>query len=191
MSIAQRLTRIIRRGMVDCGLTRQAAFEVGGRRLVYEPIRRQSRLLDQLIDQGFWSYEPELAHFIFANPFGYERFVDGGAHIVGSADAMLETLGVEPGAVTPFAAINDTGRRVTIVLDAQLMRPRHINAHPLVNTMTTSLETRGSGGVPGSDRPSAPDRARPGRIRRGRGLRSPRAVAPIELAAAACHLIRE
>ncbi len=81
MSIAQRLTRIIRRGMVDCGLTRQAAFEVGGRRLVYEPIRRQSRLLDQLIDQGLWSYEPELAHFIFANPFGYERFVDGGAHI--------------------------------------------------------------------------------------------------------------
>lgn len=81
MSIAQRLTRAIRRGMVDCGLTRQAAFEVGGRRLVYEPIRRQSRLLDQLVDQGIWSYEPELAHFIFANPFGYEHFVDGGAHI--------------------------------------------------------------------------------------------------------------
>ena len=27
----------------------------------------------------------------------------------GSADLMRETLGIEPGAVTPFAAINDTG----------------------------------------------------------------------------------
>jgi FkbM family methyltransferase len=81
MSIAQRLTRIFRRGMIDCGLIREAAFDVGGRPLVYAPIRRQSRLLDQLIDHGIWSYEPELAHFIFANPFGYERFVDGGAHI--------------------------------------------------------------------------------------------------------------
>src|SRR6476659_6104922 len=30
----------------------------------------------------------------------------------GSADLMRETLGVEPGAVTPFAALNDTAGRV-------------------------------------------------------------------------------
>jgi FkbM family methyltransferase len=81
MSIVPRLTRIVRRAMVDCRLIRQAAFTVGGRPLLYAPIRRQSRLLDQLVDQGIWSYEPELSHFIFANPFGYECFVDGGAHI--------------------------------------------------------------------------------------------------------------
>jgi Ala-tRNA(Pro) deacylase len=57
----------------------------------------------------------------------------------GSADLMRETLGIEPGAVTPFAALNDTGRRVTIVLDAAMMRQATLNCHPLVNTMTTSI----------------------------------------------------
>jgi Ala-tRNA(Pro) deacylase len=57
----------------------------------------------------------------------------------GSADLMRATLGIEPGAVTPFAAMNDSERRVTVVLDAALMRHGTINAHPLVNTMTTSV----------------------------------------------------
>src|SRR5262245_4818795 len=57
----------------------------------------------------------------------------------GSAELMRETLGIEPGAVTPFAAMNDHGRRVTVVLDAALMRHDTINCHPLVNTMTTSI----------------------------------------------------
>jgi Ala-tRNA(Pro) deacylase len=57
----------------------------------------------------------------------------------GSADLLRETLGVEPGAVTPFCALNDTARRVTVVLDAALMAHETINAHPLVNTMTTSI----------------------------------------------------
>lgn len=34
----------------------------------------------------------------------------------GSAELMRELLGVEPGSVTPFAAINDTHLRVTVVL---------------------------------------------------------------------------
>lgn len=87
MSIVPRLKRIARRGMVDGRLVRKATFIVNGRRIVYAPIHRQSRLLDQLIDQGIWSYEPELSHFVSANPFGYERFVDGGAHI-----ALFSTL---------------------------------------------------------------------------------------------------
>src|SRR5437868_527694 len=57
----------------------------------------------------------------------------------GSADLMRETLGIEPGAVTPFAAMNDTAGQVTVVLDAALLRHGTINAHPLVNTMTTSI----------------------------------------------------
>jgi Ala-tRNA(Pro) deacylase len=57
----------------------------------------------------------------------------------GSAELMRETLGIEPGAVTPFAAMNDTDRRVSVVLDAALMRHATINCHPLVNTMTTSI----------------------------------------------------
>ena len=57
----------------------------------------------------------------------------------GPAEQMRETLGVEPGAVTPLGALNDTQRQVTVVLDAALMRHELINAHPLVNTMTTAL----------------------------------------------------
>ncbi|MGH6768480.1 MAG: prolyl-tRNA synthetase associated domain-containing protein [Xanthobacteraceae bacterium] len=57
----------------------------------------------------------------------------------GSAELMRATLGIEPGAVTPFAAINDTGRRVTVVLDAAMMAWPLLNFHPLANTMTTSI----------------------------------------------------
>ena len=57
----------------------------------------------------------------------------------GSADLMLETLGIEPGSVTPFAAINDTAGRVTVVLDAAMMEHERLNFHPLRNTMTTTI----------------------------------------------------
>lgn len=57
----------------------------------------------------------------------------------GSADLMRETLGIEPGAVTPFAALNDTARRVTVVLDAAMMEHAQLNFHPLRNTMTTTI----------------------------------------------------
>ena len=57
----------------------------------------------------------------------------------GSADLMREALGIEPGAVTPFAAMNDNAGRVSVVLDAGLMENAVINCHPLTNTMTTSI----------------------------------------------------
>jgi Ala-tRNA(Pro) deacylase len=57
----------------------------------------------------------------------------------GSADLLRELMGVEPGAVTPFGVINDTGARVTVVLDAAMMGHDPLNFHPLVNTMTTSI----------------------------------------------------
>ncbi len=57
----------------------------------------------------------------------------------GSADLLREVLGVEPGAVTPFGAINDKEGRVTVVLDSAMMEHATLNYHPLVNTMTTSI----------------------------------------------------
>jgi Ala-tRNA(Pro) deacylase len=57
----------------------------------------------------------------------------------GSAELMRELLGVEPGSVTPFAAINDTAGRVTVVLDAAMMAHDVLNFHPLVNTGTTTI----------------------------------------------------
>jgi Ala-tRNA(Pro) deacylase len=61
----------------------------------------------------------------------------------GSPALMREVIGIEPGAVTPFAAMNDAACRVTVVLDAELMRQELLNFHPLVNTMTTSIGRQG------------------------------------------------
>jgi len=57
----------------------------------------------------------------------------------GKPELLMAVLGVPPGAVTPFAAINDADRRVTIVLDTALAAAATINAHPLVNTATTTI----------------------------------------------------
>jgi Ala-tRNA(Pro) deacylase len=61
----------------------------------------------------------------------------------GSAELMRETLGVEPGSVTPFAVINDKAVRVTVVLDAAMMAHELLNFHPLVNTGTTTIAREG------------------------------------------------
>lgn len=61
----------------------------------------------------------------------------------GSADLLREVWGVTPGSVTPFGAINDTGGRVTVVLDAAMMEHEMLNFHPLDNTMTTSIKRDG------------------------------------------------
>lgn len=57
----------------------------------------------------------------------------------GPAETMRQLLGVEPGSVTPFGVINDTGHQVTVVLDAPMMKFETLNYHPLVNTMTTAI----------------------------------------------------
>ena len=61
----------------------------------------------------------------------------------GSPELMREVLGVTPGSVTLFALINDTGRRVKLVLDSALLEPEPINFHPLTNTATTAISQDG------------------------------------------------
>jgi Ala-tRNA(Pro) deacylase len=57
----------------------------------------------------------------------------------GKPEKLMEYLGVIPGAVTAFGAINDTGKDVTFVLDADLMAHDIVNGHPLSNDATTSV----------------------------------------------------
>jgi Ala-tRNA(Pro) deacylase len=57
----------------------------------------------------------------------------------GRPELLMEVLGVPPGSVTPFALINDTARRVTVILDADMMRHERLNCHPLENTATTNI----------------------------------------------------
>ena len=68
-------------------------------------------------------------------------------HVIGAAsrvsfgkpEALMELLGVIPGAVTAFGLINDAGCRVKFVIDSALMEQATINAHPLTNDATTSI----------------------------------------------------
>jgi Ala-tRNA(Pro) deacylase len=55
------------------------------------------------------------------------------------AETLKAALGVEPGSVTPFAAINDRRGQVAVVLDAGLLGAARINVHPLANTATTAI----------------------------------------------------
>jgi Ala-tRNA(Pro) deacylase len=57
----------------------------------------------------------------------------------GKPELLLETLGVAPGAVTPYAAINDLSGAVQIVLDQSLMDFAVLNFHPLHNAATTAI----------------------------------------------------
>jgi Ala-tRNA(Pro) deacylase len=56
-------------------------------------------------------------------------------------ETLGAALGVTPGSVTPFAVFNDRERRVRVVLDERLKEAKTISAHPLVNTMTTTIAT--------------------------------------------------
>ena len=69
----------------------------------------------------------------------HRRLGASGRFSFGPANQMREVLGIEPGAVTPFAAMNDAAQRVTMLLDQALMTHPVINCHPLRNTMTTSI----------------------------------------------------
>jgi Ala-tRNA(Pro) deacylase len=57
----------------------------------------------------------------------------------GKPELLLEVLGVPAGSVTPFALINDQAHRVTVILDADMMRHERLNYHPLENTATTNI----------------------------------------------------
>ena len=57
----------------------------------------------------------------------------------GKPEALMELLGVIPGAVTVFGLINDVEHKVQPVLDASLMENDIINTHPLTNEATTSI----------------------------------------------------
>jgi Ala-tRNA(Pro) deacylase len=59
----------------------------------------------------------------------------------GKPELLRAALGVEPGSVTAFAAMNDTEGRVSVLIDSALAAQDELNCHPLVNTGTTRLAT--------------------------------------------------
>ena len=60
-----------------------------------------------------------------------------------SHDRLREVLGVEPGSVTPMAAVNDVQGVVTVVLDAAIRDLPEVHCHPLHNAATTRMSPGG------------------------------------------------
>ncbi len=56
-----------------------------------------------------------------------------------SAERLWQVLGIRPGAVTPFALVNDRAVQVEVILDEAMMAESLLNYHPLVNTRTTAI----------------------------------------------------
>src|ERR1044072_9031193 len=59
--------------------------------------------------------------------------IDSARLSFGKPELLAELLGVVPGSVTPFGVMNDTGGRVTVILDSALLRHEKLNFHPLEN----------------------------------------------------------
>ncbi len=60
----------------------------------------------------------------------------------GKPDLLLQVLGVIPGAVTPFAIVNDENHDVKVILDEEMMENELLNFHPLENTATTTIASK-------------------------------------------------
>jgi len=69
----------------------------------------------------------------------HRRLGASGRLSFGSPERLMAALGVRPGSVTPFAAINDRDGAVQVVLDAAMMALPVLNFHPLDNAMTTAI----------------------------------------------------
>jgi len=58
----------------------------------------------------------------------------------GKPELLMEVLGLTPGSVTPFALMNDTQKRVTVVLDRAMLEAAQVNYHPLHNGASTAIK---------------------------------------------------
>lgn len=56
-------------------------------------------------------------------------------------ELLQEVLGLTPGSVTPFGLINDTERRVAVVLDEEMLCSDQVNFHPLHNAASTTIRS--------------------------------------------------
>lgn len=56
-----------------------------------------------------------------------------------SPDRLMQHLGVEPGAVSLLAVVNDTAGAVDVIVDEEIWQAETLKCHPLVNTSTLSL----------------------------------------------------
>jgi Ala-tRNA(Pro) deacylase len=61
----------------------------------------------------------------------------------GSADRLLENLGIRPGAVSPLSMITGVKNDVELFIDSDLKNCRKLYVHPLVNDCTLEISVDG------------------------------------------------
>ncbi len=62
---------------------------------------------------------------------------------LGSAERLKSRLGIEAGAVSLLALVNDDERQVELVVDRELWQAEALQCHPLVNTSTLVIPMAG------------------------------------------------
>ena len=71
-----------------------------------------------------------------------EKQIGAARFSFGKPELLMEVLGLTPGSVTPFGLINDTQKRVKVVLDEDFLQGEWVNFHPLHNAASTTLRTK-------------------------------------------------
>ncbi len=75
-----------------------------------------------------------LEHLRQLNMRDLERLLRQGKLTFASDKRLKKYLGVEPGSVSPFGLINDTGRHVHLFIDEKLNEYERLTFHPNINT---------------------------------------------------------
>lgn len=58
-----------------------------------------------------------------------------------SAEHLEELLDITPGSVTILGLMNDTEKKVNLVIDSDLLAEEYIGCHPLINTSSLRIKT--------------------------------------------------
>ena len=67
--------------------------------------------------------------------------IDSGRLSFANGEQLKTHLGVEPGAVSVLAIVNDDGNNVRVVLDKRVLDCEQVNFHPLRNDATITIAT--------------------------------------------------
>lgn len=73
----------------------------------------------------------------------FAKAIGAGSLSFGKPDLLMATLGVVPGAVTPFALLNAAPGAISLYLDRRLLAHDPLNFHPLDNRLTTAVSRDG------------------------------------------------
>jgi Ala-tRNA(Pro) deacylase len=66
--------------------------------------------------------------------------LDGERLSFGSPERLMTYLGVIPGAVSPFALINDLQTDINVILDKDMLHLSPLNFHPITNEKTIAIQ---------------------------------------------------